>query len=120
MASEVIPQSRRTKSSGVPAKADMPSLSKMASLGRGATSGMIAKPAESRRNRDRTCAGSSTRCQAMAVRIWERPIRPVGKDMWRQKKILMLAALAASITLATGSITGRRDEACSKMPTCMS
>ena len=48
--------------------ADIVSLSKIASLWRGASSGVIWKPGESRRNHGFTFSGSSVRCQAIAMR----------------------------------------------------
>ena len=64
----VMPQSRSAIASGVPSSADIVSLSKIASLSRGASSGVIAKPGESRRNHGLTSLGLSTRCHAIAMR----------------------------------------------------
>ena len=70
MAKAVRLQSRRAMASGVPSKADMVILSKIASSSRGASSGTISKPGEPRRNQGWTWRGSSTRCQAMAMQNW--------------------------------------------------
>jgi hypothetical protein len=53
---------------GRAANADMVSLSKIASLVRGASSGVISKPGEPRRKQGVTFSGSSVRCQAIAMR----------------------------------------------------
>ena len=67
MAKARIPRSRSAICIGVPAKADMASLSKMASSARGDRSATIWKPGVSRRNHDWTFPGSSTCCQAIAA-----------------------------------------------------
>ena len=96
MAIAEMPQSRSAKLSGVPSNADLASLSKMASLGNGASSGTMAKPGESRRNHGWTSAGSSTRCQVAcenfppAKRCWSgspgrcwRPELVAGRNLFR-------------------------------------
>jgi hypothetical protein len=50
----------------------MVSLSKIASLERGANSGVISKPADPRRNQGLSFSGSSVRCQAVGHTVAER------------------------------------------------
>ncbi len=68
IAYESIPQSRSTMSSGVPANADMVTLSSTSSVGRGSSSGTSSKPGESRSRNGCTSATRSSRCQIIAVR----------------------------------------------------
>ena len=114
------PQSRRAMLSGVPSNADIASLSKTASEGSGATSGISWKPGESRRNQGRTSSGEATRCQAIAMRSWNAPISSFGSDMWRVKKIRTPASRAARSTWTTFDVIAAPSFNWRRMPTCMS
>ena len=120
MASALIPQSWSAKARGVPSKADMASLSKTASSGRGASSGMMAQAGESRRNQGRTASGSSVRCQAIAVRSCVVPIQDLGIERWRVKATRIPAPRAASSARPARSTIRAPSRTCPAMPACMS
>jgi hypothetical protein len=79
-----MPQSRSTMSSGVPANADMVTLSSTSSSGRGSSSGTSSKPGEPDSSIGCTSATVCTRCQAIRVRSADTPAISFGRNMCRR------------------------------------
>jgi hypothetical protein len=76
----LMSQSRSAMSSGVP---DIASLSKIASLAEGVSSGASSKAGDPRRKRGFTSSTRVSLCQAIAVRSCDTPDSSFGSDMCR-------------------------------------
>src|SRR3569833_886972 len=82
IAKPVRPQSVIANDNGVPAKADMASLSSTRSSAVGLSSGTTAVDGASLRNQGFAADGSSVFCQAIALRYCFAPFHVFGQDTW--------------------------------------